>query len=358
MPIESINVSSKIKNYSVYFLDSIEVLLDRINILPNKILIVDKNVFNLYKGLLHKKLNTNHSVILLEVNEDRKTMDSVLELYGEVMKNSPRRNMTIVSIGGGITQDITGYLSSTLYRGVNWIYVPTTLLAQADSCIGSKTSLNYKEYKNLLGTFYPPTEVILCTEFLNTIRDNDFLSGLGEVIKLALLGGGKEYNFIKNNLATLIQRTQSNLLKEAIKQSLIIKKIYIESDELDTGKRNMLNYGHCFGHALEYESNYSIPHGQAVVMGMILANIVARERGLLSQESEQYLKHSLFAKLLPKQLLNYHINFERLVNAMKKDKKRIGEDLPLIMIKEDFEPTKVTDLSIEEVRKAVEEYRY
>ena len=128
---------------------------------------------------------------MLPVREERKTLETVQELYGHFLGRSAKRNMTLISIGGGILQDISGFAASTLYRGINWVFVPTTLLAQADSCIGSKTSLNYQGYKNLLGTFYPPNEVYIYMPFLATQAELDFYSGLGEVVKLHLMGGAE-----------------------------------------------------------------------------------------------------------------------------------------------------------------------
>lgn len=281
-------------------------------------------------------------------------MDMVLELYSLVLEKSIKRNFTLISIGGGITQDVTGFVASTLFRGIKWIYIPTTLLAQSDSCIGSKTSLNYKDYKNLIGTFYPPDNIYICTEFLNSLSNSDYLSGMGEVVKLNILAG--EENILKmKNTPKFFDQDNKNL-SDVIFEALMIKKDYIESDELDKGRRNYLNYGHCFGHAIEFESQYQVPHGQAVVMGMILANIVSFNRNELSFEKEEFLRKEILAKLLPNELLRYQFNKKAIANAMKKDKKREGTDLPLILIDDKYRPSRINDLKIDEVYNSLDKY--
>jgi len=309
--------------------------------------VVDENVWRLYsETCLHELGRTD--VIIQPVSEEQKTLSSVQKLYDQLMERSAKRNMTLISIGGGIVQDITGFVVSTLYRGINWVFVPTTLLAQADSCIGGKTSLNYKGYKNLIGTFYPPSEIFICTTFLKTLADVDFFSGLGEVVKLHILGGEKK---AKESIALLprILKREPNALLQGVRNSLEIKHAYIAEDEFDLGRRNLLNYGHCFGHALETASNFKIPHGQAVILGMILANKVALRRRVLSESSERWLlKKLLFPSLKIYPNLS-QFNKHTVVEAMKKDKKRTGEDLALIMLKDGYEMESVKNLTATEV---------
>lgn len=262
----------------------------------------------------------------------------------------------MVSIGGGILQDISGFAASTIYRGINWIYIPTTLLAQADSCIGSKTSLNYSNYKNLIGTFYPPTRIHIYTPFLTTLQAADFYSGFGEVIKLHLMGG-RDYFTSLLNLSPLILNRDATALTKAIQQSLKIKLSFMEGDEFDMGRRNLLNYGHDFGHAVESTSNFDVPHGQAVILGMIAANIVSRQRGKLSVElekdfAENLLHPNLFIKPSADALTS-----DAIINAMKKDKKRVGDQLALIMIDDNFSLTRVNNLTNDEVIIAVAELK-
>ncbi len=320
--------------------------------LSSSIFVVDENVWKHHCNECLRDLQ-GQEIIILPISEEKKRLDSVLNLYDQLMERAAKRNMTIVSIGGGITQDITGFMASTLYRGINWVFVPTTLLAQADSCIGSKTSLNYKHYKNLIGTFYPPSSVYIFAPFLTTQLEFDYFSGVGEVIKLHLMGGEEKANRLIDGLDKIISRDPVTLLS-AVKESLFIKKNFIEEDEFDFGRRNMLNYGHCFGHALESATDFLMPHGQAVTLGMILANIVANKRGLLARSVEEYLaKRALWpAVRLPEEALTF--DKDKVIQAMKQDKKRTGKDLALVMLADNYQLLKVNDLVEKEAFNALE----
>jgi len=275
-------------------------------------------------------------------------LDSVQELYSKLVKLPAKRNLTLVSIGGGILQDITGFTASSLYRGIHWIFVPTTLLAQADSCIGSKTSLNFRGYKNIVGSFYPPEQVHIFPPFLKTQQDVDFYSGYGEVIKLHLMGGEVLYHELFRSQSLIIYR-QLDALLHAIQASLKVKLGYISGDEFDTGRRNLLNYGHDFGHALESTSNFAVPHGQAVIFGMLAANKVARNRGLLDQGLESEIAQNLLVpsmKILPQREA---LDPVKIVSAMENDKKRTGDLLALIMMQTNYEFVHVNNLTQHEV---------
>jgi len=221
-------ISSKIRDYTVYFTETTDFLRD-LERFPQRCYVVDENVWRLYADSCLRDLDRT-SVIIQPVNEERKNLASVQEIYDRLMERYAKRNMTLISIGGGIVQDITGFVASTLYRGINWVYVPTTLLAQADSCIGSKTSLNYKGFKNLIGTFYPPSEIFIYTPFLTTLTDMDFFSGLGEVVKLHILGGETKAQEGIALLPQMLKREPAALL-QGVQNSLAIKHTYIAEDD-------------------------------------------------------------------------------------------------------------------------------
>lgn len=347
-------IHSNIRDYDVHFAETAGFLagFDRF---PHRCYVVDGNVWSHYRdGCLSGLRDEN--VIVLQVDEDRKNLGTVQELYDQLTERAAKRNLTMITIGGGTLQDVSGFAASTLYRGIQWIFVPTTLLAQADSCIGSKTSLNYKRFKNLIGTFYPPSEVYIHAPFLATLREEDFYSGLGEVLKLSLMGGKEK---IRELVAMLpwIRRREPGPLLGAVQTSLLIKQDYIAGDEFDTGRRNLLNFGHCFGHALETSSDYAVPHGQAVLAGILFANIAARNRGLLSGETHESLLRDVLLDNLVVRPTAAHLDVERIFQAMKQDKKRVGEGLALVMLKEDFVLTKVVDFSHGELSSAVDELR-
>ncbi|RJQ33542.1 MAG: 3-dehydroquinate synthase, partial [Actinobacteria bacterium] len=295
MPVDKMILKSKIHDYEVCFIKDCQSLTKYTD-QDSCVFIVDENVWRFHKDGCLKEINENF-VVILPISEDKKNLESVQMLYDALMEHSAKRNMTVVSIGGGITQDISGFMASSLYRGIKWIYYPTTLLAQADSCIGSKTSLNYKNYKNLIGTFYPPNEIYIYTPFLKTQEDGDYFSGLGEVLKLHLMGTQDNIDNMVSKLPQVIIKNEEVML-ETIKNSLAIKRSYMEGDEFDTGRRNLLNYGHCFGHAIESATDFLVPHGQAVVLGMILANRIALNRGLLDSDMEDHLAENLLKPVI------------------------------------------------------------
>ena len=340
-------IHSKIKDYEFNFSDDMSFVGEIAKLTP-RIVIVDSNVYDLYKDILNVHFSTDE-IVTFNAVETNKNIQSVLDLCDKVMDFAAKKNMNIISFGGGITQDVTGFLASILYRGVNWVFVPTTLLAQSDSCMGSKTSLNHKRYKNLLGDFYPPTTVYINTQFTKTLSEMDFYSGIGEIVKLHLMGGADFVKTIADDLKNIEHgRNDSKFLNRLVKESLEVKYSYIKDDEFDTGKRNLLNFGHCFGHALETSSEYAIPHGIAVVIGMIFANIIAVKRGVLSEAKESELE-SVLLDCIKCPLDPTFFDKDKILAAMKMDKKRVGNGLPLIILREDLELEKLIAMTPEEL---------
>jgi 3-dehydroquinate synthase len=352
--VSVISIHSNVRDYTVYFQDDCS-FINKFERFSQRLFVIDENVWQLHgKGCLASIPKEN--LMLFTVTEERKGLKSVMEIYDRLMEKSAKKNMTLISIGGGILQDVTGFVASTLYRGLNWIFVPTTLLAQSDSCIGSKTSLNYKRFKNILGTFYPPAEVHIQTTFLRTLSENDFLSGLGEVVKLHIMGGRESTDSLILSLPAVLCREPDALLL-AISTSLSIKLNYIEGDEYDTGRRNLLNFGHCFGHALETVSNYAIPHGQAVVVGMIFANLAALKRKWISYTTFDSHLNSLLLKSLSIPIHEKYLKWDKILDCMRHDKKRVGNGLVMIMMRENFSFEKVVDFSEDELRSGIEELK-
>jgi len=344
-----LKLNSNIHNYEVLFHKNFN-FLRKLTSLEKKVFVIDKKVYSLY-GKLFEQINHNE-LFLIDAIEEKKTLETVKKIYKFLAKQDAKRNITLISIGGGITQDITGFVASTVYRGIRWIFIPTTFLSQADSCIGSKTSLNLETYKNILGGFYPPHEIYIQPDFLNTLSAKDFHSGIGEVIKFALLKESYPKNF-KSILKMIEQLKNGKNRLETIKNTMKVKKSYIDVDEFDTGKRNLFNYGHCFGHALENASHYKIPHGIAVTIGMIYADIVALNRNLITKKTFEFLNKKLF---LPNIYIELKLNFfdeNILIDSMKNDKKRVGKDLVIVIPKnDDIRVMKVTDLTFDEFRQA------
>ena len=268
-------------------------------------------------------------MIEVSANENQKSYEGLIPIIDKLVNHGFRKNHRIVGIGGGITQDITAFTSSILFRGVDWIFFPTTLLAQGDSCIGSKTSINYKKYKNQIGGFYPPEKIYIDLKFLDTLEHKDFQSGVGEMCHYFIVSSKKDFNFYKNSYNLL--NKSSSALEEIIARSLKIKKSYIEIDEFDQKERQVFNYGHTFGHAIETLTNYEIPHGIAVSFGMDIANFISIKMGFLDNKTRTEIRELLVKIWKGYSLKN--IDIKKYTDALAKDKKNIGSELRLILCK-------------------------
>lgn len=347
-------IKSYAKEYEVYF-EKDPDFLKQLPLESSTYYVIDRNVFELYKdrfaGIPKEKL------YLLDAVETNKTIETALMICEAMTAIPAKRNAMLVSIGGGITQDITGFAANILYRGIHWIFVPTTLLAACDSCIGSKTSLNYRSYKNLLGTFYPPDELHICPAMFATLTKQDYLSGLGEVVKFNLMAG--EIDTIKQDLPGLLDRTE-DLIERYVRKSLAFKKPFIEADEFDRGRRIHLNFAHTFGHAFEAITDYAIPHGTAVAMGMIMANAIAMKRGSI-EESLWKRMDALLAQIIDLQLLAEVNGFkgmqtfqmDAILDKIRKDKKQVDEHITAVLFTDnDLTLTIVHDVTPEEIQQA------
>lgn len=292
---KEIKIKSKIGDYSVKWYNSynnefIEVFK------KCRVAIVDKNVYEIYKN--DGTFKYIDHIILQDAKEDLKTMETCLSICKKLLKFNLKRSECILAVGGGIIQDLSTFVSSIIFRGIPWIFIPTTLLAQADSCIGGKSSINLDKWKNQLGNFYPPKEIHVLPDYLNTLSDADIKSGLGEVIKVHYLSGKKYVdNIIKYFKLPENDEKKLVLFNEIVFKAIKEKARIIEEDEFDTGERLKLNYGHTFGHALETSTHYKIPHGIAVEIGVDIANFVSMKLNKISKTDYQYLKTSIMQNL-------------------------------------------------------------
>lgn len=328
----SISIQSGQGPYTV-FIEEDWAFLSKLCANENAWFIVDATVMELY-GQNQLASIPQDKFMVLEALESNKTIDVALALCEKLMTLSAKRNLTLVSIGGGIIQDVTGFAASVLYRGIDWQLVPTTLLAACDSCIGSKTSLNFKQYKNLLGTFYPPHKIYIQPEFFNTLSRHDYLSGLGEVEKFNFMCGLEGLAGIERDIDALLAR-DSKTLKAYIESSLQAKKPYIEADEYDRGLRLNLNFAHTFGHALETVTRYAIPHGTAVAIGILMANDLSVQRGLLHRSVAERAQTQLL-KIIDISPAALRFDDAAYVDAMRKDKKQTGNAIRVILLSEDM----------------------
>jgi 3-dehydroquinate synthase len=301
--------------------------MDQLNKDPdeNVVYIIDKNITKLYRDRLSNILNSQR-VLKIEATEENKSLDCFPAYVDALIELKIRRDQTLVAIGGGIIQDITCFLAATLMRGISWEFYPTTLLAQSDSCIGSKSSINSGDVKNILGTFTPPNKIIIDVDFLTTLEEKDIFSGIGEMIKVHAINSPTDFDSISNNYEKIL--TSPSVMESFIYKSLIMKKSLIEVDEFDQGPRNVMNYGHSFGHAIESVTKYKIPHGIAVTIGMDVANYVASKLGISTIEHFKRMHKVLEQNY--KTFKHVNIKVESLMEALSKDKKNSATHLRLI----------------------------
>lgn len=322
-------VKSKITGtYSVSFIIELKSQLIKVANDGDVIFVIDEKLINLFRDDFDEIIKTQRYVSIIS-EEKSKTMDYAQEVIRKLIALNVRKNDKLIAIGGGITQDIVAFISSILFRGLEWIFFPTTLLAQCDSCIGSKSSINFDQFKNLIGTFNPPNEIFIYNKFLTTLTESEIRSGIGEILHYFFTDGidlAQEISDQYNDL--LIDRSK---LPYFISNSLRIKKKIIEIDEFDTSIRHIFNYGHTFGHAIEAITHYSIPHGQAISIGMDLANFISLEKGILSNNDFE-LMHKILIKNIPSFKLTEE-NIESYCLALSRDKKNKGNKLGSILSK-------------------------
>jgi 3-dehydroquinate synthase len=327
MQHESFSVKSYRGEYSVRFVEDAFLRLAE-ELREGDWLFVDANIARLYEKQL-APLAEKFPIKKVEAAEPSKSYDGVRPIILELIENGFKKNNRLVAIGGGITQDVTAFISSILYRGVDWIFVPTNLLSQCDSCIGSKTSINFADYKNQIGGFFPPALILIDTAFLDTLEDSEIRSGLGEMAQYFLVESEEAFARYESALDDAL--AMGPALKELIGESLAIKKRMIELDEFDEGPRNVFNYGHSFGHAIEGYTAYAVPHGIAVSYGMDLANEVSHAMGMIDRDMVDRVSGCL-AKVRSKTPLP-EIELDRYLGYLKKDKKNTSQGIRLILTK-------------------------
>ncbi|MCC7016164.1 MAG: 3-dehydroquinate synthase [Rhodospirillales bacterium] len=260
------------------------------------------------------------SVLLIDATEAAKSLDRFPAYVDHLVGRGVRRDHVLLAVGGGIIQDIACFLAATLLRGLAWRFYPTTLLAQTDSCIGSKSSINCGRAKNILGTFTPPESVTVDVRFLDTLDARDVRSGVGEMLKAHAIESPAAFDEIAAAYPDLFRNAAT--MRRFVRRALEIKRRYIEEDEFDRGPRNVFNYGHTFGHAIEAATGFAVPHGIAVTIGMDMANFVSARLGVGTEGH--------FARMHPVLAGNFH-GFERhpvpmpaFLDAIAKDKKNVG----------------------------------
>lgn len=263
--------------------------------------------------------------------EKKKNLKSVSRLYDALLAAGIDRSDCIVGLGGGLLGDIAGFTAATLYRGIPFVQIPTTLLAQVDASVGGKTGVNHRKGKNLIGAFYQPALVLIDPDVLQTLNMRERISGFAEILKYGFISDKELLDTCLRQQETILRLKNSTALNEIIFRSLQIKATIVEEDERERQKRMILNFGHTFGHALERCSRYTLRHGEALIYGMLAAlKLSVRYAGLDSLAAEQY---SALLKAVPVPLLPSGLHAERLIKTLQYDKKNKNRHLRFVLIK-------------------------
>ena len=324
-------------------LDEIGSKLRSFSFSPNIALVSNPTVFGLYgERVLNAVRNAGFDCleVLIDDGEEHKNLISLQHIYHELLKHRLDRSSALIALGGGVIGDIAGFAASTYMRGIAYVQVPTTLLAQVDSSVGGKTGVNHELGKNMIGTFWQPRLVWIDVETLKTLPGKEVLAGLSEVIKYGVIYDGELFDFLdaqKNNILNL----QEKALIHIIKRSCEIKADVVSKDEREAGLRAILNYGHTIGHAVETVTRYTqYLHGEAVAIGMHFEALLAHKLNLINADTVEKIKKLIEAYGLPSELPS-GLDRETMLSAMQLDKKAKAGELTFIL------PEKIGSVKIE-----------
>jgi len=301
------------------------------------LLVVDKNiskkiVTKIKKSLFEKKIYVHY----FDANEKNKNQNNVNKILDILLENNFSREDCLISIGGGITGDVTGFAASLFKRGLKFINIPTTLLSQVDSSIGGKTGVNTKHGKNLIGSFYQPSLVISDIMFLKTLPKREIICGYGEILKHSLVANKKFFYFLNKNTDNILS-LKSPFTEKAIHESCRIKKFVVERDEREKGLRKILNFGHTFAHAYEASLGYSkkLNHGEAVILGIKTALNFSLKNNLIKKNEYNSIIDHIKNSNLPSEIKKFFTikDLKKIISFMLKDKKNSSDKINLVLLK-------------------------
>ena len=357
MKSSKIIIKTKSKSYPIYFGDNILNLTGKLikKNLPRvkKICIIaDKKLPSnklkiITKSLSKYKLKTYK----FSVNEKLKNFKTSNKISEDLLKDGYNRSDLVIAFGGGILGDLSAFISSITKRGLFFVNIPTTLLAQSDSSIGGKTGVNTKFGKNLIGTFYQPDFVITDLSLLDSLPKREMICGYGEILKHALILDKKLFFWLCKNGKKIINDKDKKLLKTVVIKSCKIKSEIVNKDEKEKNLRMILNFGHTFAHGFEGATNFSkkLNHGEAVLLGMIVASQFSKKINILSKNNYNLIKNHYVNLKLPMMLKNKikKIDLNKVILFMSKDKKNTNKKINLILLKSIGKTTKPNEYSFQ-----------
>ena len=324
----------------------------------DKILIFsNETIADLYFEKFKSTLNEKDKIFYFAIKdgEEYKNIESILPVYDFMLENNFSRKSLVISLGGGVICDMGGYISATYMRGIEFIQVPTSLLAQVDASVGGKVAINHPKCKNMIGSFKNPYRVIIDVEFLKTLPKREFKSGMGELLKHSFLTKDKSYlGYIENNVEK-IKNLDNKVLENIVEQSIRIKKHYVDIDPFEKGERTFLNLGHTYAHALESFFDYkAFTHGEAVAKGVIFDLELSLLRGKINNEYLERAKNIFKLFNIDTDLI--YLPSDKFISLMRKDKKNSFSKIITILLDSEGHLSK-TEIKEDEIIKIIDKYR-
>ncbi len=297
-------------------------------------IITDSNVGPLHSDtLLHLLLSRYSSVstYAIEAGESHKNLDTVSDIYGNLISLGFNRHDLLIALGGGVVGDITGFAAATYMRGIDFVQIPTTLLSQVDSSVGGKTGVDYCSYKNMVGAFYQPRLVYINTSLLSTLPERELSAGMGEVVKYGLIYDSSFFDYLTDK-ADDVFKLDYSALEHIIYTSCDIKRDVVSQDPTEKGLRAILNFGHTFGHAIEKLNNFNMLHGECVSVGMVIAAFISKERKGITDKDFERIVATLSSYHLPISFNN--LSNDDIMQIARHDKKSFSAGIKFILLEE------------------------
>ena len=360
-----ITTKTSLRKYSIFIRNNI--INDASSIIKKhftdaqKIVLITNNTINDIYGekieSLCRGTGFEYEIVKLKDGEQYKNLKSAEFVYSRLIDNNIHRNDILVSFGGGVIGDLGGYIAATFHRGMRFIQIPTTIIAQVDSSIGGKVVVNYKGIKNVIGSFYQPHMILMDPSILSTLEEKQIINGLGEILKYGLVFDKKILKWLKINTDRENPERLKDLIalkgfENIIYKCAMIKTKVVEKDEFDTGYRNLLNFGHTVGHAIENAGGLKdINHGQAVGMGMAAALEISKDLNYIDESVLEEIKE--IYSLLKLSFKIPRINMDKIINALKYDKKFTSSSNRFILLKKINRPVFYSNLKKEIIVKSI-----
>jgi 3-dehydroquinate synthase len=331
----SINLGER--SYKIYIdvsnKNSIGKLMQEMKVTEKVLMISDNTVGNLY-GLQLIEILQDYGFLAelycVPVGEHSKCLNMAMELYTKAITLGLDRKSAIIALGGGVIGDLSGFVAATYLRGIPFIQIPTSLLAQVDSSVGGKVAVNHPMGKNLIGAFYQPQAVVIDIDFLNTLPERELYTGLAEVIKCGVIADKEFFVYLNENAQPILDKHPATLT-EIVRRSCEIKAWVVEQDECESSIRAILNFGHTIGHAIEATTGFSVyNHGEAVAIGMYGAALISNYLGLCSKMAVEALKNTIIKFNLPTHAPE--CNVDDLFNLLYRDKKVINNQINWVLL--------------------------